>query len=173
MVTVLRLCHTVLASSPDPSQDAASSLRQDTSKPSPSPSVQTQRSAVIKKPKQSPAMAGKQTSHTNPSPSVLSPKSSKKPSKGQAKSSPASRRRKGDVDANAPKKPSNAFFWFCQEHRGSFEDRFRGEGVAGQHSLTKILAQKWAETPTEDKQVSDRQPYVYLCDFVHHWQYCC
>ena len=144
---------------PDSCQDAAgsTSLRQDGPRPTPSPSVQSQRSTSTKKPKQSPATTGKQTSHPNSSSSVASPKSTKRSLKGQAKSSPASRRRKGDVDANAPKKPSNAFFWFCQEHRGSFEDRFRGEGVAGQHSLTKILAQKWAETPAEDKQVRDSQ----------------
>ena len=76
----------------------------------------------------------------------------KRTPKGATKSSPASRRKK-DQDSSAPKKPSNAFFWFCQEQRGSLEDQFRGEGVAGQHSLTKILAQKWGETPTDDRKV--------------------
>ena len=86
------------------------------------------------------------------SPATASPKSGKKAPKG-SKSSPASSRRRKDVDANAPKKPSNAFFWFCQAKRGSLEDQFRGEGMAGQHSLTKLLAQKWGETPSEEKQV--------------------
>ena len=80
------------------------------------------------------------------------PKSTKRTPKGSAKRSPASRRKK-DTDSNAPKKPSNAFFWFCQEQRGSMEERFRGEGVAGQHTLTKILAQKWGETSADDKKV--------------------
>ena len=63
-------------------------------------------------------------------------------------------RKKKDGHSNAPKKPSNAFFWFCQEHRGSLQDQFRGEGVAGQHDLTKILAKLWSEATPEDKKVS-------------------
>ena len=92
---------------------------------------------------------------TNPSTPSSSPatKPSKKTPRGTSKSSPASRRKR-DSDAGAPKKPSNAFFWFCQEQRGSLEEQFRGEGVAGQHSLTKILAQKWGETTTDDKKVT-------------------
>ena len=88
--------------------------------------------------------------HTTSSSPVTKP--SKKTTRGTAKSSPASRRKK-DSASGAPKKPSNAFFWFCQEQRGSLEERFRGEGVAGQHSLTKILAQKWGERTTDDKKV--------------------
>ena len=64
-----------------------------------------------------------------------------------------SRRRKAGTDPNQPKKPSNAFFWFCQEHRPGLQERFRGEGVQGQHDLTKILAKLWSETAPEDKKV--------------------
>lgn len=81
----------------------------------------------------------------------LSPKpptSKQKPTKGKG----GGRKRKGDGNSNVPKKPSNAFFWFCQEHRGSLQDQFRGEGVAGQHDLTKILAKLWSEATAEDKQ---------------------
>ena len=95
------------------------------------------------------------TTDTQPASSSSASPSTKptKRTRGSAKGSAASRRKK-DADSGAPKKPSNAFFWFCQEQRGSLEDQFRGEGVAGQHSLTKILAQKWGETSTEDKKVT-------------------
>lgn len=89
-----------------------------------------------------------------PAPKVeLSPKPpTSKPKSGKGKGG-GGRKKKGDGHSNAPKKPSNAFFWFCQEHRGSLQDQFRGEGVAGQHDLTKILAKLWSEATAEDKKV--------------------
>ena len=69
------------------------------------------------------------------------------------KSAAASKRRKGEIDPNAPKKPSNAFFWFCQARRAGLQEKFKGEGVTGQHDLTKALAKLWGETNTEDKKV--------------------
>ena len=65
------------------------------------------------------------------------------------------KRKKTDVDPNAPKKPSNAFFWFCQEKRAPLQEKFRGEGMSGQHDLTKALARLWSETAAEDKKVCD------------------
>ena len=119
------------------------------------PSLQpNQRAVSAKVSKQSSYLPAVQASpHLTPSSTPASPKTIKKSSKSRTKNSPASRRRKGDGDLSVPKKPSNAFFWFCQEQRSNFEERFRGEGVAGQHSLTKILAQKWAETSAEEKKV--------------------
>ncbi len=64
-----------------------------------------------------------------------------------------SKKRKSDADPNAPKKPSNAFFWFCQEMRPSLQEQCREEGMSGQHDLTKALAKLWSETKTEDKKV--------------------
>ena len=64
-------------------------------------------------------------------------------------------RKKKDVDPNAPKKPSNSFFWFCQEHRPGLQSRFEGRGVAGQHELTKVLAKMWSEIKPDDKKVGD------------------
>ena len=64
------------------------------------------------------------------------------------------KRKKPDADPNAPKKPSNAFFWFCQERRAALQEKFRGEGMSGQHDLTKALAKLWSETAAEDKKVS-------------------
>lgn len=63
------------------------------------------------------------------------------------------KRKKPDADPNAPKKPSNAFFWFCQEKRAALQAKFRGEGISGQHDLTKALAKLWSETAAEDKKV--------------------
>lgn len=83
-------------------------------------------------------------------PSPKPPNSKPKSSKG--KGGGGGRKKRGDGNSNAPKKPSNAFFWFCQEHRGSLQDQFRGEGVAGQHDLTKILAKLWSEATAEDKK---------------------
>ena len=65
----------------------------------------------------------------------------------------STKKRKTDADPNAPKKPSNAFFWFCQEKRASLQEQFRAEGVSGQHDLTKALARHWSETNTEDRKV--------------------
>ena len=64
------------------------------------------------------------------------------------------KKKKADADPNAPKKPSNAFFWFCQEKRASLQEQFRAEGMSGQHDLTKALAKHWSETNSEDKKVS-------------------
>ena len=115
--------------------------------PHPPPSSQQQQQQTQPPPSKRPRL-----STPTPSTTTSSTTKSKRTPKGAAKSSPASRRKK-DQDSGAPKKPSNAFFWFCQEQRGSLEEQFRGEGVAGQHSLTKILAQKWGETTTDDRKV--------------------
>ena len=64
------------------------------------------------------------------------------------------KRKRPDADPNAPKKPSNAFFWFCQEKRAPLQEQFRGEGMSGQHDLTKALARLWSETASEEKKVS-------------------
>ena len=65
----------------------------------------------------------------------------------------SSKKRKGDADPNAPKKPSNAFFWFCQDKRAALQEQVKVEGLGGQHDLTKALARLWSETKTEDKKV--------------------
>lgn len=65
----------------------------------------------------------------------------------------STKRRRGDIDPNAPKKPSNAFFWFCQDKRAALQEQVKVEGLGGQHDLTKALARLWSETKTEDKKV--------------------
>ena len=74
--------------------------------------------------------------------------------KSSLKGAAAAKRRRGDIDPNAPKKPSNAFFWFCQARRAELQEQFKGEGTTGQHDLTKALAKLWGETNAEDKKVS-------------------
>ena len=73
----------------------------------------------------------------------------------------STKKRKGDVDPNAPKKPSNAFFWFCQDKRAALQEQVKVEGLGGQHDLTKALARLWSETKTEDKKVW-LAVYVYI-----------
>lgn len=77
--------------------------------------------------------------------------SNKKKDHGQGRGS--LRRKRPVADPNAPKKPSNAFFWFCQEKRAPLQEQFRGEGMSGQHDLTKALAKLWGETAAENKKV--------------------
>ena len=74
----------------------------------------------------------------------------------------SSKKRKGDVDPNAPKKPSNAFFWFCQDKRAALQEQVKVEGLGGQHDLTKALARLWSETKTEDKKVCPHETLFNL-----------
>lgn len=91
------------------------------------------------------------------------PKAKKPRPAGKREPSSRTKKRKSDADPNAPKKPSNAFFWFCQELRPTLQEHFRGEGVAGQHDLTKVLAKLWSEVSSEEKQV----PYGGL--IIQEW----
>lgn len=81
-----------------------------------------------------------------------------KVTKAHGRGSGAAKRKRPDADPNAPKKPSNAFFWFCQEKRAPLQEQFRGEGMSGQHDLTKALARLWSETASEEKKVGG---YIY------------
>ena len=88
--------------------------------------------------------------------------SSNSSEKQKGRGSGSSKRKKADADPNAPKKPSNAFFWFCQDKRASLQEKFRGEGMSGQHDLTKALAKLWSETGTDDKKVCDVPSHVHV-----------
>ena len=86
-----------------------------------------------------------------------------KPLKSGLKGAAAAKRRKGDIDPNAPKKPSNAFFWFCQANRAELQEQFKeGEVATGQHDLTKALARLWGETNTDDKKVDACLVFIIL-----------
>ena len=70
---------------------------------------------------------------------------------------------KKERDPALPKKPSNPFFWFCQEHRAAVQEQCARESSAGHHELTKALARMWNDTSEEDKKASARAWTYTLC----------
>ena len=56
-----------------------------------------------------------------------------------------------DKDPNAPKKPANAFFMFCQQQRNVMQDDQKDPNI-GHHELTKSLAKEWNNLATTDKK---------------------
>ncbi|XP_065181141.1 transcription factor SOX-4-like [Sycon ciliatum] len=56
-------------------------------------------------------------------------------------------------DPNAPKKPSNAFFMYSQIQRTAIQEEYHASAVTGHHELTKLIAKKWNELPTDEKKV--------------------
>ena len=71
-----------------------------------------------------------------------------------------------EKDPNAPKKPSNAFFWFCQDKRSEVQDMLAREGNAGHHDLAKVLSKMWGEATASDKKVS--QDSVHVTYITYH-----
>lgn len=66
---------------------------------------------------------------------------------------------KPERDPNAPKRPANPFFQFCQEQRTIVMERLNselkpGEPEPSKQELTRQLAIKWKTLTSEDKQVS-------------------
>ena len=70
-------------------------------------------------------------------------------------SSSSSKGDKKERDPAMPKKPSNPFFWFCQEHRAAVQEQCAKDSSSGHHELTKSLARKWNETSEEEKKASN------------------
>jgi len=65
---------------------------------------------------------------------------------------------KAERDPNAPKRPANPFFQFCQEQRPIVMERLGmeqkcGEAEPSKQELTRQLASKWNTLPPEDKKV--------------------
>jgi hypothetical protein len=58
-------------------------------------------------------------------------------------------------DPLAPKRPSNAFFIFSQQHRQQAREE-KKEG--NQSELTKFLGQRWKSMPSTEKQVKHPSP---------------
>jgi len=69
-------------------------------------------------------------------------------------------------DPNAPKKPANAFFWFCQEKRGEVQDKLAREGNVGHHDLAKVLSKMWGDVPNADKKVSSTYSFITYVDHI-------
>lgn len=57
-------------------------------------------------------------------------------------------------DPDAPKKPANAFFMFCQQQRNSMQEDQK-ESAVGHHELTKHLAKEWNTLGAEGKKVRE------------------
>ncbi|KDR09064.1 non-histone protein 10 isoform X2 [Zootermopsis nevadensis] len=65
---------------------------------------------------------------------------------------------KPERDPNAPKRPANPFFQFCQEQRPIVMERLgleqkSGEAEPSKQELTRQLASKWNTLPPEDKKI--------------------
>lgn len=65
----------------------------------------------------------------------------------------SSKEKDKDRDPNAPKKPANAFFMYCQQQRTVMQDDQKDPTV-GHHELTKSLAKEWKSLATDDKKVT-------------------
>ncbi|XP_035743043.1 non-histone protein 10-like isoform X1 [Vespa mandarinia] len=69
-----------------------------------------------------------------------------KPKKG-------TKRKGAKTDPNAPKRPANPFFQFCQEQRPRVMERLAGEPEPSKQELTRQLATTWKSLSSEDKKV--------------------
>ena len=68
----------------------------------------------------------------------------------------AQHKQEKERDPDAPKKPANAFFMFCQQQRNSIQgdQKYPTVGPVGHHELTKQLAKEWNTLGAEGKKVS-------------------
>lgn len=74
-------------------------------------------------------------------------------------------------DPDAPKKPANAFFMFCQQQRNSIQGDQKDPtaGPVGHHELTKQLAKEWNTLGAEGKKVRYSAVYmVKITQIVSH-----
>lgn len=85
-----------------------------------------------------------------------------KPEKGQKatahnskdeKTKKGTKRKGAKTDPNAPKRPANPFFQFCQEQRPRVMERLAGEPEPSKQELTRQLATTWKSLSSEDKKV--------------------
>lgn len=75
-------------------------------------------------------------------------------------------KRKGaKADPNAPKRPANPFFQFCQEQRPRVMERLAGEPEPSKQELTRQLATTWKSLSSEDKKVKPYVMYFFNIDF--------
>ncbi|KAF5289770.1 hypothetical protein FQA39_LY03687 [Lamprigera yunnana] len=78
--------------------------------------------------------------------------------KGRVKKIPKRKANKIERDPNAPKRPSNPFFQFCQEQRQILMEQLNAELKPGEAELTKQeltrqLALKWKSLSAHDKKI--------------------
>lgn len=83
-------------------------------------------------------------------------------SSGGTKRKSGKNNEKAERDPNAPKRPANPFFQFCQEQRPIVMERLglqqkSGEAEPSKQELTRQLASKWNTLLPEDKKVRHQQ----------------
>ena len=76
----------------------------------------------------------------------------------------AQHKQEKERDPDAPKKPANAFFMFCQQQRNSIQGDQKDPtaGPVGHHELTKQLAKEWNTLGAEEKKVGWCTMYIYM-----------
>lgn len=63
------------------------------------------------------------------------------------------KRKSGRSDPNAPKRPANPFFQFCQEQRPRVMERLAGSPEPSKQELTRQLATTWKSLNSDDKKI--------------------
>ena len=58
-----------------------------------------------------------------------------------------------EKDPNAPKRPANAFFMYCQQQRTVMQEDQKDPNM-GHHELTKCLAKEWNNLEEDEKKVT-------------------
>ncbi|XP_003702212.1 uncharacterized protein LOC100882467 isoform X2 [Megachile rotundata] len=71
----------------------------------------------------------------------------------EEKTKKVTKRKGAKTDPNAPKRPANPFFQFCQEQRPRVMERLAGEPEPSKQELTRQLATTWKSLSSEDKKV--------------------
>ncbi|XP_033308778.1 non-histone chromosomal protein 6-like isoform X2 [Bombus vosnesenskii] len=71
----------------------------------------------------------------------------------EEKTKKGTKRKGAKTDPNAPKRPANPFFQFCQEQRPRVMERLAGEPEPSKQELTRQLATTWKSLSSEDKKV--------------------
>ncbi|KAF5098361.1 hypothetical protein D0Z00_002073 [Geotrichum galactomycetum] len=90
----------------------------------------------------------------------------KKTSSIGEESTPPVKKKPPPRDPKLPKRPQNAYILFCEREKESVKRELELSNKNGQFDLTKAMAEKWHELPSEDKKEfyemyeSDRERYV-------------
>lgn len=90
----------------------------------------------------------------------------KKTSSIGEEATPAVKKKPPPRDPKLPKRPQNAYILFCEREKESVKRELELSNKNGQFDLTKAMAEKWHELPSEAKKEfyemyeSDRERYV-------------
>lgn len=81
-------------------------------------------------------------------------------------STPAVKKKPPPRDPKLPKRPQNAYILFCEREKENVKRELELSNKNGQFDLTKAMAEKWHELPSEEKKEfyelyeSDRERYI-------------